>query len=103
MILQNMISKFPQFPILESEVVSLFECFGFVVDTSHQHDICPSVSNEDYSWTVMVDHPDCKLREFESNPRFSFYALEDGQIFSEAPAFVAETFDELKKILMRFK
>lgn len=97
---ENMKNKFPAFPLLEVEVIALFEQFGFVFDTSWQHDICPSFSTKDDAWTIMVDHPDTNHREFDSNKRFSIYELEDGQIISDEPAFSVETFQELKQALL---
>lgn len=97
---EKMKNKFPAFPLLEAEVAEIFEKFGFVIDTSWQHDICPSFSTKNYDWTIMVDHPNASLREFDLNKRFSIYALEDGEIVSDKPAFSAETFQELKQSLL---
>ena len=89
--LSLMKKEFPNFPLLEEEVIRLLEKIGFVRDDSWHNEVCPSFLSDSGKWKLMVDHPVRSFREFDCNHRFSLYQLEDDQITSNEPILSSET------------
>ncbi|UDM18949.1 hypothetical protein [Vogesella sp. XCS3] len=86
--------EFPNFPLLEEDVIRLLQVIGFVRDDSWHNEICPSFLSDSGEWKLMVDHPVRSCREFNCNDRFSLYQLEDDQIISHEPILSAENVED---------